>query len=218
MRSECALLTSVLCAAALSAGCGLSTRTTLDTPAAAAFPEADDSLDFWDALETQPVTTNDDALHGLLLLAGREPHADGWDARIQAAREAGWLTETPPPATESAQMGFIAVCVCHILDVQGGLSMRIFGLNSRYATRELVHMGLIPGITEHEALSGAEFIALLGAVEQRQAIDHAWAARAAQAAVPPAPPTDASPGTPAAPPSEPDSDQDERAGEGENNE
>jgi len=46
------------------AGCGLMDRTTVDSPAAAQFPTADDSLDFWDALETQAVTTNDDAVHG----------------------------------------------------------------------------------------------------------------------------------------------------------
>ncbi len=216
MRSEHALLASVLCVATISTGCGLTARTTVEKPAAAAFPTAADSLDFWDALEVQPVTTNDDALHGLLLLAGREPAEDTWEARVEAAREAGWIAGNVPPANESAQMGFIAVCVCRILDVQGGLSMRIFGVNSRYATRELVHMGLIPGITEHEALSGAEFIALLGAVEQRQAIDHAWAARAAQAAVPPAAQHQAPTDTPAAPTPEADSDQDEAAGEGEN--
>ncbi len=215
MRSDHALLASALLVAAATAGCELTTRTTIETPAAAAYPTAGESLDFWDSLEAQAVTTNDDAVHGLLLLVGTAPAADSYEARVEAARSAGWLTGDAPPATESARMGFIAAFVCRILDVQGGLSMRIFGVNSRYATRELVHMGLIPGITEHEALSGAEFIALLAAVEQRQAIDHAWAARAAQAAVPPSAHVEETPGTPATPSSEADTAQDGPAGKGE---
>ncbi len=161
------------------AGCGLGTRTTIESPAAVQFPASDDSLDFWDALEIQPVTTNDDALHGLLLLAESEPPPATWEERVAAARLLGWIPpdQDPPARFESAQMGFVAVCLAHVLDMQGGLSMRLWGRVPRYCTRELVHMGLIPGITEHEALSGAEFIALLGAVEQRQHIDRAWAAR-----------------------------------------
>lgn len=161
------------------AGCGLNARTTIESPASAEFPASGDSLDFWDALETQSVTTNDDALHGLLLLADTQPPAEDWDGRVAAARGLGWIRagQEPPAPFESAQMGFVAVAVCHILDVRGGLSMRLWGRVPRYCTRELVHMGLIPGITEHEALTGAEFIALLGAAEQRQLIDRAWAAR-----------------------------------------
>ena len=187
MRSESLaskLLIPILVGMALG-GCGLTDRTTLDTCASIQFPAAEDSLDFWDTLETQPVTTNDDALHGLLLFVEHSPVATTWDERVAAARAAGWLSSdnTPPPALESAQMGFVAPIVCEILQVQGGLSMRLWGRTPRYSTRELVHMGLIPGITEHEALSGAEFIALLSAAEQRQLMDRVWAART-QAATP----------------------------------
>jgi hypothetical protein len=186
--------------------CGLMDRTTLESPAAAQFPGAEDSLDFWDALEKQSVTTNDDALHGLLLLE-EAPAGNSWEDRWQAATERGWVpAETAPPTpTESAEMGFIAVCLCHVLDVRGGLSMQLFGRTPRYCTREVVHMGLIPGITEHEALSGAEFIALLGAAEQRLLIDRTWAARAAE--VPSLPAEGAAPATtPPADPPRPEQD------------
>ncbi len=181
MRSEC--ITGAILVASLGlAGCGLMDRTTIESPAAAQFPTADESLDFWDTLENQAVTTNDDALHGLLLLAEISV-GDTWELRREAASQQGWIRADSGPLNpnESAEMGFIAVCICQVLDVQGGLSMRLFGTTPRYCTREVVHMGLIPGITEHEALSGAEFIALLGATEQRLLIDRAWAARTAEA-------------------------------------
>ena len=200
-----AMLTTMLCLA----GCGLMDRTTVDSPAAAQFPTADDSLDFWDALETQSVTTNDDAVHGLLLLS-EVPAGDSWAARWQAAIQQGWIqadSEALPP-NESVEMGFVAVCLCHILDVRGGLSMQLFGATPRYCTRELVHMGLIPGITEHEALSGAEYIALLGAAEQRLLIDRAWTARNAQV---PSLPAEGSAPSPAQPAEPPPSEQDSGA-------
>jgi hypothetical protein len=203
MRSDINLLASAIALACLS-GCGLNARTTIDSPASTQFPTDADSLDFWDTLEVQPVTTNDDALHGLLLLVQQDPIAETWESRLSAARSRGWIGEkTTLEPNESAQMGMIAVCLCHILDVQGGLSMRMFGRIPRYSTRELVHIGLIPGITEHEALSGAEFIALLGAAEQRQSIDHALAVREASAEV--AEPVADAPG-PDAPEAEPTPD------------
>lgn len=205
MRSDFTLLVSAAALVCLS-GCGLNTRTTVESPASTQFPTDADSLDFWDTLEIQPVTTNDDALHGLLLLVQQDPPAESWESRLSAAQNRGWIGEkTTLEPKESAQMGMIAVCLCDILDVQGGLSMRMFGRIPRYSTRELVHIGLMPGITEHEALSGAEFIALLGAAEQRQSIDHALAVRNASAVAeepvanapgPDAPATEPTPDTP----------------------
>ena len=153
----------------LAMGCGLTDRSTLEQSASARFSTADESLDFLDALDTQPITTNDDALHGLLILVDYQPAPDSWKGRAEAAVTLGWLTERHIPANpnESARVGMIAVCICHVLDVRGGLSMRLAGRTPRYCTRELVHMGLIPGITENEALSGSEFLALLAATEQK---------------------------------------------------
>lgn len=184
MRSEFQVLLLIVLAGLWLSGCGLHERTTIESPAVMQFPTDADSLDFWDTLETQSVTTNDDALHGLLLFVNTQPPATNWAQRVAAAQSRGWLEagDTTLEPLESAQMGFLAVCMCHALDVQGGLSLRLWGRVPRYCTRELVHMGLIPGITEHEALTGAEFIALLGAAEQRQFTDRAWAAHDSAAA------------------------------------
>ena len=167
------------------AGCGLTDRTTVDQSAVVQWPSSNDSLDFWDTLESQSVTTNDDALHGLLLLVQAEPEPANWDERVAAAQRRGWLSSaTTLKANESARVGTIAVCICHILDVQGGLSMRLFGKIPRYSTRELVHMGLLPGITENEALTGSEFLALIAATEQQQWMNMAMATRQTEPTAP----------------------------------
>ena len=66
MRSE-ALLTMML-AGLLLTGCDAFQRTTIEDSAVRTHPEASEDFEFWDALAKQSVVTNNDALHGLLLL------------------------------------------------------------------------------------------------------------------------------------------------------
>lgn len=173
MPSRCGTVALLLL---LAGGCSME-RTSLTNTAVQKHPGADETLDFWDTLETQSVTTNNDALHALILVNdGDEGVKSTWPQRLERARTLGWIApNAPPPApAESATVGLMAVAGCHILDTQGGLSMAIWGRSSRYSTRELVHISVLPGIGEHEALSGAEFIAFIDALEQRQRIDAAW--------------------------------------------
>ena len=66
---------------------------------------------------------------------------------------------------------------CQILDIQGGLTMRVLGPSPRYCTRELVAMGMLPGLTANEALSGLEFIAYIDGLEERDRLQRAWQRR-----------------------------------------
>jgi len=173
------LLMAVLVTAA--SGCSFE-RTQIVNSAVTQHPTADATLNFWDALATQSVTTNDDALHALILFQdGDEGLKATYDQRVDRARALGWIpaTGTAPPPDESATVGMLATAGCHILKIDGGLSVRLFGLTPRYSLRELVHIGVLPGISEHEALSGAECIAFIEALEQRQLIDAAWRRRLA---------------------------------------
>ncbi len=161
-RRVAALVTALLAGAV--AGCAME-RTVLEDSAVDAFGGVESELDFWDELATRRVVTNDDALHGLLLLAGEDGGAD-YASRLEAARGRGWISESAsPPKNESAAVGMIAVAVCDILDIEGGVTMRLFGHLPRYCTRELVFLEIIPGRTENQSLSGLEFIDLAGRVE-----------------------------------------------------
>jgi hypothetical protein len=147
------------------AGCA---RTVITDSAADKFPSADAELQFWEQLETQPVVTNNDALHGLILLADGQDPAQDYDQRVAAARQRGWLgSSEPPPAHESATMGMISVAVCEILDIKGGITMRVFGLVPRYCTRELVFLRYVPPRTDNQSISGLEFMDLMSRVEQQ---------------------------------------------------
>ena len=69
-----------------------------------------DWRDFWDELTTQRVVTNDDALHGLLLVVAPELVEANYAARLDAARKRGGIGEDADlPPTESARVGMIAL-------------------------------------------------------------------------------------------------------------
>ncbi len=163
MRSDVSVL--LLCLAACLSGCA-ATRTVLEDSAVDTFADDDAELDFWDDLATRRVVTNNDALHGLLLVADDEDAAEDYETRAATARLRGWMNaESTPPADESANVGMIAVAVCDILDIQGGVTMRLLGPSPRYCTREIVYRELVSRRTENQSLSGLEFVDLIGRME-----------------------------------------------------
>ena len=55
--------------------------------------------------------------------------------------------------------------------------MQLFGDSPRYCSRELTFMGLLPAVSENEALTGLEFTAFIDNIEDRQRLDVALKAR-----------------------------------------
>lgn len=144
-------------------------RSTLTQSSVDRFPAQTAELDYWQQLEDQRVLTNNDALHGLLMLAdGKDPSA-GYEQRVAAARDRGWLkSQTDPPANESATVGMVAVAVCDILDIKGGVTMWLLGPTPRYCARELAYMRIMPLRSENQAFSGLEFLDLAAKVEEER--------------------------------------------------
>jgi hypothetical protein len=173
-----ALVLTCLTAGSL-VGCDAFQRTRVETTILESHPGELDDFEFWDDLAQQPVVSNDDALHALILMNdGRDPSTD-FEGRTAIAAEKGWLqgTHLPLDANESASVGLLSVAGCRILDIQGGLTMSLLGPSPRYCTRELVAMGILPGLTANEALSGLEFIAFIDGLEARDRLQRAWQRR-----------------------------------------
>ena len=66
--------------------------------------------------------------------------------------------------------GTLAYMVCKALDLQGGATMRLFGISRRYALREVVHRRLMERGTVDEYVTGRELIDVITnvAVYQQQ--------------------------------------------------
>jgi hypothetical protein len=126
-------------------------------------------MEFWHQLAERPLTSNDDALHGLLLyLDGEDPHAD-YAGRVATLKSRGLLPEDfAAPADEAVQRGVLAVALVQAIDEKGGLMLRLLGPTPRYATRELYYKGLYPPSTPRQTFSGAEFVGIIGRIEDYQ--------------------------------------------------
>lgn len=145
------------------AGCALE-RTTVEQSMVERHPDSE--LDFLDAVSGETAVSNDDALHGLIMLLDTEVALASYEERVAFARGRGWIrADDAPPGNESATVGLVAVAVCDLLEIQGGVNMWLFGLTQRYCTLELVYREFIPRRTANQSLSGTEFIDLLGRVD-----------------------------------------------------
>ena len=150
----------------IGAGCA---RSMMEDSAADTWPAPADELDFWDEIEARGAVTNHDALHGLLLAEDPNAAYGGYEAHVNAAIERRWLSEgAMPPADEIAEIGMIAVAVARMLEIRGGVTMMVLGPSPRYATRELVYMGILPDRSPNQAMTGLEFMDLLRKIDSHR--------------------------------------------------
>ena len=150
----------------LSLGACDMTRTVLDDSAVDTYSTSEAELDYWDDVATRRVITNNDALYGLLLVAGETDPGSDFPARLELAQARGWIDAgAQPPPNASATVGMISMAVCEILDIRGGLTLSLAGYTPRYCTRELVFMEILPPRTEFQSITGLEFIDLISRME-----------------------------------------------------
>ena len=129
-------------------------------------------MDFWHALPDRPLTTHDEAFHGLLLLFTDTSPAT-YDERVARMKELKLLDQGfHAPPEQAVDRGTVAVAICRGLKIRGGLVMSLTGATPRYAVRELRVLGLLPAISSpNQTLSGAEFVSVVGAVQDYQTGD-----------------------------------------------
>jgi hypothetical protein len=131
--------------------------------------DPDAQVNFWHSLVDQPVTTNDEAFHGLLLYVDGKDDAADYAARVNTLKArkmlpAGWNEEP----TDAARRGVIAVALMRVMKERGGITTTLLGPTPRYATRELMFMNVYPSSTPNQTFSGNEFVGIIGAVEDFQ--------------------------------------------------
>ena len=130
--------------------------------------DPDSQLEFWHTLATRPVTSNDEAFHGLLLYANGEDPARDYPGRVAALKQRKMLPKNfDRPADEAVQRGPLAVAICKALDIKGGVLLRLTGAQ-RYAVRELQFLDLYPPSGPNQTYSGSEFLGIIGRMEDYQ--------------------------------------------------
>jgi|SoiMethySBSTD1v2_1073268.scaffolds.fasta_scaffold271053_1 hypothetical protein len=166
MRSEPVAFAVALLLAAAAGGCA-------HTPVADSAVDwqtlPSRELDFWQRLEQRPLATNHDALHAMFLLADGKDERVSYRTRLADARARGWVDaqadERTLPANDAATIGLVSVATCDLLEIAGGLTLRVLGRSPRYCTRELVYLGILPQRTPEQELRGLELVDLAGRID-----------------------------------------------------
>ncbi|MGD0389407.1 MAG: hypothetical protein ABSC42_10685 [Tepidisphaeraceae bacterium] len=131
--------------------------------------DADAQLNFWHELANRHLTSNDEALHGLLLYADGRDDANTYDKRVATLKSRGLLAASfSEPANDAIRRGDLAVAIVNLLGIKGGWVMHIFGPTPRYAVRELVYAGIFPPSSPQQTFSGAEFVGVIGKLDDYQ--------------------------------------------------
>lgn len=149
------------CAATLLTACA---RTVVTNSLPTNAPPDDETaqLDFWDALTTHGIVSNDEGLHGLFLLADSGDTSGSYQTRVERAKQRGWLDAGfDEPSDLAMQRGTLARAITSLCGIEGGLWMHVFGPTPRYATRELISMGMMAPGTEQQSFTGREFIGII---------------------------------------------------------
>lgn len=122
---------------------------------------------FWHTLAERPLTSNDEAFHGLLLFLDGTVTATDYDSRVQLLRERNMLpNHFNQPADQAVQRGTLAVAMVRALQIRGGVMLTLLGSSSpRYAIRDLEYQNLLPSSSPHQTLSGTEFVGVIGRME-----------------------------------------------------
>ena len=147
------------------------TTATVEQPLTATVGGNDDDaqIEFWHGLNEQPVASHDDAFHALLLFVEGEDPANDYAGRVAELEKRGMLPNGfDGKANEAITRGTLAVAIVKILEIEGGLTMRLLGPLPRYATRELQYVGVYPASSDLQVFSGAQFLAIMGRVEDYQ--------------------------------------------------
>lgn len=126
-------------------------------------------MDFWHTLATDRICSNDEAFHGLLMYIDKADQAKSYEERVKLMKSLGMLQEGfDGKAKEAVTRGTVAVAVVKVLEIKGGIILHVFPKSERYATRELVYEGVYPPSTQNQIFSGAEFVGIIGRIEDYQ--------------------------------------------------
>lgn len=121
--------------------------------------DATAELDFWHGLPGAQAVSNDEGLHGVLLLFDGSDPTQSYDGRVTALKERGWLSNGFDEASDVAmQRGTLSYILVRAMDVKGGVMMHLTSRCARYANLELQRMGIMPGGSELMIIDGLDYV------------------------------------------------------------
>jgi hypothetical protein len=131
--------------------------------------DPDTQLDFWHTLAERPITSNEDAFHGMLLYLDDHDNCADYAARVALLKQGGYLPASfNEPRDLAVKRGTVAMMFVKTLNLHGGWAMHIFGPTPRTSVRELIYLSIFPYCSPQQTFSGTEFVGVIGALEDYQ--------------------------------------------------
>jgi hypothetical protein len=101
-----------------------------------------------------------------MLMLDEQDDAGGYQGRVEALRRRNLLpVDFDDPPQQGVLRGTIASVLVRMLEIDGGVTMRLIGPHPRYALREIQYLGLPPVGSPHRTLTGSQFVSLIGRAE-----------------------------------------------------
>jgi hypothetical protein len=185
------LLASAFLAACLGA-LGACARTVVQNPQTTDYPPGDTTaeLDFWHGLPQQSAVTNNQGLHGVLLLFDGADETQSYESRVATLQDRGWLPDSFDEAGDIAlQRGTLAHILVRAMEVRGGVMMFVTSRHARYANIELQRIGVMPPGSEIMVIDGLDFVGTMSKAQDYMVVKGLREAEALD----PAPPSENTP-------------------------
>lgn len=153
----------------LHAGCGAPAYVEKPLASSLGGAEPEQQMEFWHQLAEQPITSNDDAFHALLIFVDGQDASADYNARVATLKEKKLLPAGfSQPGNQAVDRGTFSVALSKALKVRGGVVMSLFGPSPRYATKELEFAAIYPPSSPNQTFSGSEFLAVMSRAEEYQ--------------------------------------------------
>ncbi len=121
-------------------------------------------LSYFDKLISKKIASIYDGCIAVSILTGIDKKYKDIDSQINFLKQNGILPEEIAVKTKGNQplnKGLTAYMFCKALNLKGGLLSRIFGLNERYAVKEMVFQDMMNYATANDLISGRELVLIM---------------------------------------------------------
>lgn len=127
---------------------------------------AADSAAYLDGISSNPTVTEAEAVKGILLVLA-EPQKATFAETVAVLRErkivdANWDFQADRPITKG-RVAYMAYQAC---EIKGGLTLQLAGPSQRYCLKELQYRGLISPGVPYNTVTGMEYLAILGRIDE----------------------------------------------------
>jgi hypothetical protein len=147
-------------------GCGQRTKVDDSLATDYAADDAQAQMDFWHGLADRSAVTNDEALHALVSFAQGEGPST-YEQRLQWLKQRDLLpADFDRPPSEIVRRGTVARVLAPMLEIEGGLTMRLVGPEPRYALRALMHRDIMPESSVQQGLTGIQMVGIISRARQ----------------------------------------------------